>query len=141
MREGATVSDGFLVSAEVGFCELLGWGDGSIEGETLTDGTVLGCDVSLGLNLVGDDVIELGTLVSGIVGVWELLGWGDGTIDGETVGTVLGCDVRLGLNLVGDNVIELGRILGTEDGGDVGVPEGAEELSPPFSITTIDKKL
>ena len=93
LREGATVSDGFLVSAEVGFCELLGWGDGSIEGETLTDGTVLGCDV------------------------------------------------RLGLNLVGDNVIELGRILGTEDGGDVGVPEGAEELSPPFSITTIDKKL
>ena len=98
--------------------------------------------MSLGLRLVGDDVIELGTLVSGIVGFWEeLLGWGDGTIDGETVGTVLGCDVSLGLSLVGDAVIELGTILGTEDGGDVGIPEGAEESSPPFSITTIDKKL
>ena len=54
---------------------------------------------------------------------------------------MLGFDVSLGLSLVGESVIKLGRIVGTEDGGDVGIPEGAEELSPPFSITAIDKKL
>ena len=38
------------------------------------EGPVVGRDVSFGLNIVGEKVIELGTLVSSIVGFWVLLG-------------------------------------------------------------------